>query len=58
MSRALEIFKERVPLGPSRVRMSQAELRRVYGKWSPEQRMMWVEQVGGMEVAGEMLDGS
>ena len=57
MKRALAIFAERVPLGPDRVRMSKAELNRMYHKWSPEQRDMWVEQVGGYDVAGEMLDG-
>lgn len=58
MRRALEIFAERIPLGPGRVRMSKAELRRMYHGWTPEQRDMWVEQVGGYEIAGEMLDGA
>ena len=58
MKRALAIFAERIPLGPDRVQMSRAELRRTYAGWSPEQRMSWVNMVGGVDVAGEMLDGT
>ena len=57
MKRALAIFAERIPLGPSRVSMSQAELRRMYAKWSPDQRTFWINSVGGYDIAGEMLDG-
>ena len=58
MKRALAIFGERIPLGPQRVGVSQARLRQMYHGWSPEQRELWVQQVGGYEVAGEMLDGT
>lgn len=56
--RALEIIQQQVPIGPHRVGLSQAAMRRKFASWGPEQRRLWMQAVGGPDIAGEILDGA